>query len=956
MMTPELWERLKPLFNEAVEKSLQDRASFIESACGNDRELRLELELLVKAHAQPSRSAENPIMNAKQFLADATRFSTDEVILERFKIVRLLGSGGMGEVYQARDARLDRTVAIKTCKGRFTERFEREARAISSLNHPHICALYDIGREGSAEFLVMEYLEGETLEARLCKGALPIEEALSIATQIAGALDAAHRKGVVHRDLKPGNVMLTSGGAKLLDFGLAKIAQPVTFSGTDTPGPTAAQPLTAQGTILGTFQYMSPEQLEGKETDARSDIFSFGAMLYEMITGRKGFEGSSHASLIAAVMSVNPPPVSTIQPLASPALDRLVRKCLAKSPDDRWQSAGDLLSELDWVTESSSNAGIPAPVAARRHNRERLAWLAAGLAAVLLLASLLWIAARMRNEPPAAAMVRFLIPAPDKLNFFYYQIPAVSPDGERIAFTAAATIRDTDRLFVRPLNAATATEIPVSGGDVHFPFWSPDGRQIAFSYNGTLQRIDGSGGPPLTICNCFAIGGTWNRDGVILSANRAGLLYRVAAAGGDPKPLRPLAEGETAQLWPEFLPDGKHYLYLSLSDRPNQQGIYAASLDSSERKFIVATNANAAYVQSGQLLFMRGDVLMAQPFDLRSLTLGREPRPVADHIEIAQNTVFPNANFSASPNGVLVWHRNSQSSQSLLQWFDRSGKRLGVVGEAAEYSNPALSRDDTRLAVGIRDPQTKTRDIWIFDLLRGSRTRLTFDPADDLDSIWSPDGTRIAFTSNRLGQRDIYQKPADGSGSEELLLGGKGGHKNVEDWSPDGKYLIYNYQAPGASPHLYVLPLGGDRKPAPFLNPEFAAEQGQFSPNGRWVAYRSSQSGRMEVYVQGFTLDSSQARGKWQVSVAGGELPRWRRDGKELFYHFGDAYFAVDVKTDGASFEAGIPRLLFQVPTVSSSPTGGAPFAVTGDGQRFLVLAQAEKTASAPLEVLVNWR
>jgi Tol biopolymer transport system component len=881
-------------------------------------------------------------------MAEKTRFGP-------YEIIALLGAGGMGEVYEARDTRLDRTVAIKICKGRFTERFEREARAISSLNHPNICALYDFGRENSAEFLVMEYLEGETLEARLHKGALPIEEALSIATQIASALDAAHRKGIVHRDLKPGNVMLTSGGAKLLDFGLAKIAQPVTFSGTDTPGPTAAQPLTAQGTILGTFQYMSPEQLEGKETDPRSDIFSFGAMLYEMITGRKGFEGSSHASLIAAVMSFNPPPVSTMQPLASPALDRLVRKCLAKSPDDRWQNAGDLLSELEWITESGSNAAVPAPVAAKRRNRERLAWLA-GLAAVLLLASLVWTVAHMRKEPAAAAEVRFQIPAPDKLNFYYYQIPAVSPDGERIAFTSGATERDADRLFVRPLNAATATEIPAQGFNVHSPFWSPDGRQIAFSSGGILLRVDASGGPPVTICSeCAAgYGGTWNRDGVIIVTRRSRTLSTVSAAGGDPKPLRPLADGETAQMWPEFLPDGKHYLYLSLSDRPNQQGIYAASLDSSERKFIVATNANAAYVQSGQLLFMRGDVLMAQPFDLRNLTLGGEPRPVADHIEMAQNNLFPSANFSASPNGVLVWHRNTQSSQSLLQWFDRSGMRLGVVGEAAEYSNPSLSPDDTKLAVGIRDPQTKTRDIWIFDLLRGTRTRLTFDPADDLDSIWSPDGRRIAFTSDRLGQRDIYQKPADGSGSEELLLGGKGGGKNVEDWSRDGKYLMYNYQPSGPAAHLYVLPLDGDRKPVPFVNQEFSSQQGQFSPNGRWVAYRSAEAGRMEVFVQGFTLDSSQPRGKWQVSIAGGELPRWRSDGKELFFHFGDGFFALDVKTDGASFEAGIPRHLFEVPTVSSSPT--VPFVVTRDGQRFLVLAEAEKTASAPLEVLVNWR
>ena len=515
------------------------------------------------------------------------------------------------------------------------------------------------------------------------------------------------------------------------------------------------------------------------------------------------------------------------------------------------------------------------------------------------------------------------------------------------------------RLFIRPLNAAIATEIPVPGVNVAYPFWSPDGRQIAFSTSGTLQRVDVSGGPPVTICTCDAGGGgTWNREGVILSTNRAYLLYRVSAAGGDPKLIRPLAEGETAQFWPEFLPDGKHYLYLSLSNRPDQQGIYVASLDSSDRKFIVGTDANAAYVQSGQLLFMRGDVLMAQPFDLQNLTLGGEPRPVADHIEEppTARAILPVATFAVSPNGVLVWRGGGRSFQSSsLQWLDRRGKRLGVVGEAASYSNPALSPDDSKLAICIRDSQTNTRDIWIFDLLRGAKTRLTFNPADDTNPVWSPDGTRIAFTSDRSGQRNIYWKAADGSGSEELLLGGKEAQENVEDWSQDGKHLMYNILLPGAG-HLYVLPLAGDRKPVPFVNTEFASVEGQFSPNNRWVAYRSTESGRPEVYVQGFTLDPSQARGKWQVSVDGGANPRWRRDGKELFYELGDTYFAVDVKTDGSSFEAGIPKPLFTTSTVSTSAGGSSPFVVTRDGQRFLVLATNEKANNQPIEVVVNWR
>jgi Tol biopolymer transport system component/DNA-binding winged helix-turn-helix (wHTH) protein len=616
-------------------------------------------------------------------------------------------------------------------------------------------------------------------------------------------------------------------------------------------------------------------------------------------------------------------------------------------------------SETGKTGETGPEAGVPALVAADRPSRVRLWQLAAGVAAVLLLASAAWIAVHLRHEPAPPAMVQFQIPAPDKLNFYFNQLPAVSPDGQRIAFTASPTPFNINfRLFVRPLNAATATEIPISGSSASFPFWSPDSQQIAFTSDGTIQRMDLSGGPPVTICSdCNAIdGGTWNRDGVILITNRTTrTLMRVSVAGVEAKPLHPLAAGESGQVWPEFLPDGKHYLYLSLGKAPYQQGIYAASLDSGDRTFIVATNTNAAWLQSGQLLFTRGNTLMAQPFDIGSLKLSGEPHMVADHIESgATRSTIPISTFAASPNGVLLWRHDNRTALSSLQWFDRNGKGLGVVGEPADYSNPALSPDDSKLAVSIRDPQTKTRDIWIYDLVRGGKTRLTFDPADDLDCIWSPDGTRIAFISDRAGQRNIYWKLADGSGPEELVLGGKDGQQNVVDWSRNGKYLLYNY-APNGTQNLYVLPLAGDRKPVPFIKTQFATQLGQFSPNDRWVAYRSPESGTLEVYVQGFSLDSSQPRGKWQVSTAGGELPRWRGDGKELFYHFGDGFFAVDVKTDGPVFAAGIPKRLFEIPAVSASATHGE-YTVTKDGQRFLVLTASDKTAAQPIEVTVNWR
>ncbi len=607
---------------------------------------------------------------------------------------------------------------------------------------------------------------------------------------------------------------------------------------------------------------------------------------------------------------------------------------------------------------AGSEPVVPAPVAVEHPSRERIWQLTAGVAGVLLIASAVWIAVHLRKEPVLPAMVEFQIPAPDKLHFYYQLLPAVSPEGQHIAFTASSNPFGLgNRLFVRALNAATATEIPILGLSAGCPFWSPDGQQIAFTSNGTLQRVDLSGGSPVTICSdCNAAdGGTWNRDGVILITNRTTrTLMRVSVAGGEVKPV-PLAPGETGQIWPEFLPDGRHYLYLSTGKAPYQSGIYAASLDSNDRTFLVATATNAAYLQSGKLLFTRGNALMAQPFDIESLKLSGEPDQVADHIESGATwSTRPIATFAASPNGVLAWRHDNRSSPSSLLWFDRNGKELGAVGEAADYSNPALSPDDSKLAVSIRDPQTKTRDIWIFDLVRGGKTRLTFDPADDLDCIWSPDGARIAFSSDRAGQRDIYWKLADGSGPEELLLGGKDWQHNVLSWSRDGKYLLYDHALDRAH-QIYVLPLDGDRKPVPFINTQFPTQQGQFSPNDRWVAYRSPESGNVEIYVQGFSLDSSQPRGKWQISTAGGELPKWRGDGQELFYHFGDSFFAVDVKTDGPAFAAGIPKRLFDVPGVGASATHGE-YVVTRDGQRFLVATASDKAAAQPIEVVVNWR
>jgi serine/threonine protein kinase len=871
-------------------------------------------------------------------LAEKTRFGP-------YEIVSLLGAGGMGEVYAARDTRLDRTVAIKICKGQITERFEREARAISSLNHPHICALYDIGREDSIDFLVMEFLEGESLEARLRRGALPIEEALRIAIQIAGALDAAHRKGVVHRDLKPGNVMLTRSGAKLLDFGLAKTAVPVVSSEADTL--TAAAPITAKGTILGTFQYMSPEQLEGKEADARSDIFSFGAMLYEMMTGRKCFEGSSHASLIAAVMSSNPPPVSTIQPLASPALDRVLKKCLAKSPDDRWQSAGDLLSELEWIAETGSNAGIPAPVTAKRSNRDRLAWLAAGLAVAALgigaAGGLAFV--HLRDKPPESPMVRLSLQPPANYRFIADTPPAISPDGRKIVFEAVSA-DGRRQLWLRPLDSLTAQPlVGTEGGS--YPFWSPDNKSIGFFAAGKLKKVDASGGPVTTLADASTPrGGTWSPKGVIVFSPTPYGLMRIPAAGGAVQSATNL-EGKALTRFPWFLPDGTHFLYLARRLAESQVTIQIGSLTSpmEERALSEAADSFAIYAK-GHLLFMIGHTLMARPFDEKRLEFTGEPVPVAEPIKLVPGAL-KSGEFSGSASGDLVYFGGLGNLR--LTWLDRAGKHLGTLGDPAQFNGVQFSPDRKTVGVWISDADGNN-DIWLFDTVRGLRTRFTSDPAPDSFPIWSPDGRTIVFDSNRKGPSfDFYRKPADGSRGEELLYADKL-VKVSPSLSPDGKYLAYLALGdPKTGSDIWILrdPLGtpGAAKPYPFLRTEYDESNPQFSPDGRWIAYESNESGRNEVYL----APSPGPGAKQQVSPAGGTSPRWRKDGKELFYLAPDGRLtAAEVDLKAGAVEVKKVEPLFGL-------LSAGYYDVSADGQRFLVPLPPEEEIAEPLTVVLNW-
>jgi Tol biopolymer transport system component len=861
----------------------------------------------------------------------------------------------MGEVYKARDTRLERTVAVKVLPQNMSaspetrQRFEREAKTISQLSHPHICALFDVGSHEGTEYLVMELLEGETLSDRLARGPLPLEQTLRFGVEIADALDKAHRQGIVHRDLKPGNVMITKSGVKLLDFGLAKAMMPAKPQSSLTSLPTQ-QGLTQAGTILGTFQYMAPEQLEGKEADARTDIFAFGAVLYEMATGKKAFSGASQASLISAIMQTDPPAISAVQPMSPPALDRVVRKCLSKDPEDRWQNASDLGSELKWIGESGSQAGVATPVAARRKNRERLAWAVAILA---LLAAGAAVFRSGRGTRGFAIPMRSSIILTDKSAL---RSIALSPDGTRLAFVA----RDSagkNLLWIRPLDSLAAQ--PLLGTEnPAFPFWSPDGRSLGFFADGKVKRIDASGGPPRTLGDApVPRGGSWSREGVILfSPVVDGPLYRVSASGGPATAVTKLdeARGETTHRWPFFLPDGRHFLYLvatfgSGGEEKPKMGIYLRSLDSKEERLIVTARSTLAYAAPGYVLFRRERHLVAQPFDARSLRTTGDPSLVAENIQYFPQT--SGALFSVSENGLLVYQAESTSVLSRLLWLDRSGREVGSLGEVGDQANPRISPDGKSVALDITDHQSGNVDVWVYPSAGGVATRFTSDPAIDAGPIWSPDGHRISFISFRRGHPDIYQRSSSGAGSDEAVLVSPR-TKYVTDWSPDGRFILFRALDATTNLELWVAPVGGDGKPIPFIKATFGVNQGQFSPDGRWVAYASNESGKWEIAVAPFPGPG----GNWKISTAGGTEPRWRRDGKELYYLAPDSrLMAVEVKT-GATFEAGVAKPLFPIhrrEPVSASDLFS--YDVSADGQRFLVSTDASEVTSAPLTAIVNW-
>ena len=872
----------------------------------------------------------------------------------------------MGEVYRARDTRLDRTVAIKVLPPHLSlsdeakHRFEREARAISSLNHPNICTLYDVGHQDGIEYLVMEFLDGHTLAERLMKGPLPLDLLLKYGIEICDGLEKAHKTGVIHRDLKPSNVMMTKSGAKLMDFGLAKAAAsgpaPSSSLAMTLSGPSADLPLTARGTIVGTFQYMSPEQVEGKEADARGDIFAMGAVLYEMATGKRAFTGKTQASIVAAILAAEPQPISSLQPLTPPALERVVATCLAKDPDERFQTIHDVKLQLKWIAEGGSKAGIPVPIAAQRKNRERILWAVLGVLVTLCVGL---AALHFGHATPERQILHTYLPAPEKVQFAFAgdrTAPlAISPDGTRLVFGAI----DSDgkqTLWVRGLQAASAQPLPGTAGAT-YPFWSADSRLIAFFAEGKLKKIEAAGGPAQIICEApDGRGGSWNREGIIVfNPAYNGPLFKVPAAGGMPVQVTELdrSQHENTHRWPQFLPDGRHFLYFARSVIANVSSTYVGSLDGKEKKAVFRSMSNVVYSTAGYLLFIRDTALLAQPFDPKDLSVHGDAVPIADGV--LENTPYSRAVVSVSDNGVLAYGAlGNMGEPSRLRWLDRTGKQVGTVGDPATYTAPRLSPDGKKLAVTIGDPARATTDIWVYDLERGGKTRLTFDPSLNSQPVWSPDGSQIVFFSNRRNSFPaLYRKNSNGAGSDELLLD-SATQDRPDDWSPDGRFIIYE---PNVSVNsLWVLPLFGERKPYVFLSGESGVypTEARFSPDGKWLAYVEYGSGKREVYITPFPSNA----GKWQVSLAGGRYPRWRRDSKELFFvaKNDSILMAADVDLSGATPRTGTPKELFGVHLVYSSmtPEWGA-YEVAPDGKRFLVDSMDEIPAAEPINLIVNW-
>jgi eukaryotic-like serine/threonine-protein kinase len=889
--------------------------------------------------------------------------------IAHYRLLAPLGAGGMGEVYLAEDTKLGRKVALKLLPAEFTRdagrlrRFEQEARAASALNHPNILTIFEIGETNGERYIATEFIDGQTLRERLNGDRLAAPAALDIAAQIAAALTAAHEAGIVHRDIKPENVMLRRDGiVKVLDFGLAKLIEhrPATV---DSQAPTIAKAHTDPGAVLGTVGYMSPEQVRGQEADHRADIFSFGVILYEMLSGRRTFSGGSAVEVMNAILKEDQPELGETNAKISPALDKIVRRCLEKKPERRFQSASDLsfaLEALSLPGSSWANRTEMSPAASawsKSSGWRRRIWMI--VAVVLAMALLAFGVAYFRRPAPEAEPMRLFVNSPEKATRF--DLPAISPDGSTLAFIA--TVEGKTQLWVRSMNSATAKPV-AEVGETGPPFWSPDSRFIGFFENSKLKKIALAGGAPETLCDTPGAlgGGAWNREGIILFSGGNQGIRRVSANSGPATTVTAVANsrGEIGHFAPVFLPDGRNFIFFKATSDPSRRGAYLASLDVGEKNLllqldnpIVGVTANPSARDEGYLVFARQGALMAQSFDFSRKQLLGDPVRLTRQVEIFARAVgFANAvQASLSANGVLVLIEGNDNQQ--LAWFDRAGKKLRTVGTTGIYLAPRLSHDERYLAVGRSDLQSQTSDIYLFDLARGTERRFTFDPGVDEFPLWFPDGSRIVWTSYREGVGNLYQKAASGAGPDEALLRSDF-RKRAIDWSADGRFILYQENNPQTSLDLWVLSLEGERSHWPWLKTPFIEPLGKFSPDGKWIAYQSNESGYMEIYLQAFTPGAPASGGRWQLSTNGGAIPQWRRDGRELYYISADnKLMAVEV-TLGAEVKYGTPKELFALSDRRVETVLGG-YARTRDGQQFLFATSAEETILTPLTVVLNW-